>query len=79
MSAEHVPTLFRGLTPEDASAAAKAWARAEGLRVRTIATIRRRDDLPVWTPEGPAWEVTLVLDVPDGGPIPEPPTLWGAA
>lgn len=23
--------------------------------------------------------VTLVLDVPDGGPIPEPPTLWGAA
>jgi len=82
VSAEHVPVLFRGTTPEHASKQAKAWAKGKGFRVRTVATIKRRDDLPTWgADEDPytdlyPFEVTLVLDVPAGATLPEPPTLW---
>ena len=65
MTVEHVPTVFRGKTSQDAIDAAKAWAKAEGLRVRTIARVTRRIDIPEWTPEGPAWQVTLAVDVPE--------------
>ena len=47
--------------------------------VRTIASCRKRTDIPEWTPDGAAWEVTLVVLMPDAGILPEPPTLWGAA
>lgn len=85
MTAEHLPVLFRGRTPEEASEAAKVWARFEGLRVRTIATIRRREDMPSWASDDDPPEqlhpyvVTLVVDMPDSGELPEaePPTLWG--
>ena len=87
MTAEHLPTIFRGRTPDEASEAAKVWARFEGLRVRTIATIRRREDFPDWpSAEDPgaslhAYEVVLVVDMPDAGILPDPPTLtlWETA
>ena len=76
--------LFRGTTPEHAAEQAKAWARAEGMQVRTVASIRRRTDLPTWgadddpTIDMLAFEVTLaVAHLVE--PLPEPPTLWGAA
>ena len=71
MTTESVPTLFRAASAEDAATAAKAWARSEHLRVRTIASIRARGD--------GTWLVTLVLDLPDTGRLPDPPTLWGEA
>ena len=85
--AEHLPTIFRGRTPDEASEAAKVWARFEGLRVRTIATISRREDFPDWPsaddPHVPlhAYQVTLVVDMPDAGILPDPPTLtlWETA
>lgn len=61
---ERLPVLFRAQTAEEAIERAKAWARGEGARIRTVASCRRRDDLPVWTPEGPAWEVVIVVSLP---------------
>lgn len=52
--------IFRAPTAEDAQGLAKAWARAEGLRIRTVASVQRRPSLPAWQ-EGPAWCVTLVV------------------
>lgn len=89
--AEHLPVLFRGTTADDATTQAKEWARGEGLRVRTIATVKRRHDLPTWGADDDprvslfAFEVTLVVDtLPAELPLPtlpEAPTLplWGAA
>lgn len=73
---ERLPAVFRGRSADDAIQAAKAWARDEGLTLRTVASCRKRTDMPEWTPEGAAWEVTLVVNVPDGTTLPEPPTLW---
>jgi hypothetical protein len=70
---ERLPVLFRAVTPEAASEMAKAWARAEGLRIRTVASIRRRDDLPAWCADHDPYvtvypfEVTLVV----AGPVSE--------
>lgn len=65
---EHLPGIFRGATPDEASHAARAWARRSGLRVRTVATIRPTD-----IPD--AWAVTLVVDLPTSGVLPDPPDL----
>ena len=73
--AEHLPTIFRGRSPDEAIQHAKAWARAEGLTLRTVASCRKRTDMPEWTPEGAAWLVVLVVAVVAS----EPPTLWGEA
>lgn len=78
--AERLPVLFRDTTPEGAADQAKDWAHTEGLTLRTVASIRRRDDLPTWGADHDpyvtlwAFEVTLVVKVP-AGPLPEPPTL----
>lgn len=81
---ESLTVLFRGTTPEHAAEQAKAWARAEGMTIRTVARIARRHDLPTWGAEGDPtidlypFEVTLaVLALPV--PLPELPTLWSAA
>lgn len=88
--AEHVPVLFRDRTPQGAADQAKAWARGEGLRTRTVATIKRRDDLPTWGDDVDpyvtlvAFEVTLVVDTLPADlslpTLPEAPSLplWGA-
>lgn len=82
---EHLPLLFRDRTGEGAAAKARQWAKDEGLTVRTLARIVRRDDLPTWGAEDDpyvtewAWEVTLaVASVPEGielPTLPEAPTL----
>ena len=77
MSTEQLPVLFRGRSADEAIQHAKAWAHDEGLTLRTIASCRRRTDIPEWTPEGPAWEVDLVVLLRDATRLPEPPTLWG--
>lgn len=68
---EHLPVIFRAPTPQAAAAAAKAWARAEGIRIRTVASVRRRDDMETWwtglTPGAAPeqlipWQVTLAVD-----------------
>ena len=46
--AEHLPLLFRDRTAQGAADQAKAWCRSEGMRVRTLASIKQRDDLPTW-------------------------------
>jgi len=74
--AEHLPTIFRGRSPDEAIQHAKRWAKAEGLTLRTIASCRKRTDFPEWTTEGAAYEVTLVVVMPATGALPEPPTLW---
>lgn len=88
--AEHLPVLFRDTTPGGATDQAKAWAKAEGMRVRTIATVKRRDDLPGWGSDADpyithhAFEVTLVVDTLPADlalpTLPEAPSLplWGA-
>mgnify|MGYP007071612198 FL=1 len=89
--AEPLALLFRDRTPQGAATQAKAWAKAEGMRVRTLATIKQRDDLPTWGDDADpyvtlvAYEVVLVVDaLPDPLPtlptLPEAPTLplWGA-
>ena len=88
---EPLALLFRDRTPEGAADQAKAWARAEGLTVRTVARIKSRDDLPTWGADDDpyvtltAWEVTIVVaTLPDPLPtlptLPEAPSLplWGA-
>ena len=65
MTVEHVPGVWRGKTSQAAIDAAKEWAKAEGLRVRTIVRVTERIDIPEWTPEGKAWQVTLAVDVPE--------------
>lgn len=89
--AEHLPLLFRDRTAEGAAAKARQWAKDEGLTVRTLARIVRRDDLPAWGDDADptipiyAWDVTLVVrDLPEGlelPTLPEAPTLplWGVA
>lgn len=77
--------LFRDRDADGAVAQAKAWARPEGLTLRTIGRVQRRDDLPTWgADEDPtipvyAWEVTLVVAaVPEAvvlPTLPEAPTL----
>lgn len=71
MATEHIPVLFRAPTADAAREAAKAWARAEGIRVRTIARVDRREDMePWWTSLAPGvmpemlipWQVTLAVD-----------------
>ena len=71
MGTDHIPVLFRARTADAASAAAKAWARAEGIRVRTVARVERREDMEPWAadvPPGAApellipWQVTLAVD-----------------
>lgn len=71
MATEHIPVLFRAPTSDAASAAAKAWAKAEGIRVRTVARVERREDMePWWTSLAPGvmpemlipWQVTLAVD-----------------
>lgn len=81
---ESLTVLFRGTTPEHAAEQAKAWARAEGMTIRTVARIARRHDLPTWSTDDDPYtdaypfEVTLAVDaVPV--PMPDLPTLWGAA
>jgi hypothetical protein len=83
--AEPVIVLFRDRTADGAVAQPKAWARSEGLTLRTIGSVRRRDDMPAWgddtDPNIPvyAWDVTLVVrDQPEGlelPTLPEAPTL----
>lgn len=92
--AEQLPTIFRGATADDAIKAAKAWAKAEGLSLRTVASCRRRDDLEEWATDAVTlppdfrverlipFEVVLVVKDTDG-PLPTPPDLvttpiWGA-
>lgn len=89
--AEQLAVLFRDRTADGASEQAKAWARAEGLTVRTVARIRQRDDLPTWGADDDpcatlwAWEVTLaVVALPAEvalPTLPEAPSLplWGSA
>lgn len=60
VTTDRVPVVFRAHTAEEAQAIAKRWARDEGLRIRTIASVRRRPDMATWD-VGPAWEVTLVV------------------
>lgn len=68
---EHIPVLFRAPTADAAREAAKAWARAEGIRIRTVASVRRREDMQAWATEVPPgaspellipWQVTLAVD-----------------
>lgn len=87
---EHLPVLFRDRTAEGAAEQAKTWARGEGLRIRTVGRIDRRDDLPTWGDDADpyvtlhAWQVVLVVDaVPAELPLPTLPEapslpLWGA-
>ena len=84
MSAVRIPVLFRDTTPEGAADQAKGWARSEGLPLRTVASIKRRDDLPTWGADHDpyvtlhAFKVTLVVRE-TGAALPEPPTLWAGA
>lgn len=79
---ESLTVLFRGTTPEHAAENAKTWARAEGMTIRTVKSIRRRHDLPTWgKDEDPytdlfPFEVTLAVDALPV-PLPDLPTLWG--
>lgn len=83
--AEHLVVLFRDRDADGAVAQAKAWAKSEGLTLRTIGSVRRRDDMPAWgddtDPTIPvwAWDVTLaVASVPadlELPTLPEAPTL----
>lgn len=92
---ERIPAIFRGADADAATKAAKAWAKANGLSVRTIASCRRRDDLLPWVTDAVtlppdfrveqlvAWEVVLIVKRP-AGPLPTPPDLvtmpiWGQA
>lgn len=80
MSVERLPVLFRDTTPEGAAEQAKAWARTEGLTLRTVASIKRRDDLPTrgadHDPYVTLWAFEVVLVVRDtAGPLPQPPAL----
>lgn len=73
---DSLTVLFRGTTPEHAAEQAKVWARAEGMAVRTIKSIRRRTDLPTWSADDDPYtdlfpfEVSLAVDA-------LPDTLWG--
>lgn len=60
IAADRVSVVFRSTDSDGAVSLAKHWARGEGLRIRTIASVRRREDIPAWE-IGPAWEVTLVV------------------
>lgn len=79
---EPITVLFRGTTPEHAAEQAKQWAHDEGLRVRTVRRIKRRMDLPTWGADDDPYtdlypyEVSLAVDMPETGVLPEPPTLW---
>ena len=64
---EQIALVFRDPTAAGAIEQAKAWCRTEGLRVRTIVRVTERIDIPEWTPEGKAWQVTLAVDVPEVG------------
>ena len=59
-STDRMEVIFRAPTAEDAQGLAKAWARTEGLRIRTVASVKRREDMRTWD-VGPAWMVTLVV------------------
>jgi len=85
--AERLPIIVRGKDCDAAVAEAKAWAKGEGLTLRTVASCKPREDITSWVADGVtvppafreewqhAWEVVLVVaDVT--GPLPEPPTLW---
>lgn len=87
--AERLPVRFRATTAEGAIEAAKQWARANGMTLRTVASCRIAEDVEAWVDDAvtlppdfavvriPAWDVVLVVaDAPV--PLPEPPTLWGS-
>ena len=65
MSAEHLPVIFRGQSPDAAIQSAKAWGRAQSLSLRTIGSCRPRTDIEA-TDEGAAYTVVLVVNVPEG-------------
>lgn len=90
--AEPITLLFRDRTPEGAAEQAKAWVRSEGMRIRTLGRIDRRDDLPTWgAADDPyvtlhAWSVTVIVAelpamLPELPALPEAPTLprWSGA
>lgn len=60
MITDRVAVVFRAPDAEAATGLAKHWARNEGMRIRTVASCRRREDMRTWD-VGPAWEVTLVV------------------
>lgn len=59
-STDRVAVIFRAPDAEGATGLAKHWARGEGLRIRTVASCRRREDMRTWD-VGPVWEVVLVV------------------
>lgn len=90
--AEPLALLFRDRTPEGAAEQAKDWCREEGMRIRTLGRIDRRDDLPTWGADDDpyvtlyAWEVTVIVAelpavLPELPALPGAPTLplWGGA
>ncbi len=50
---ERIRVAFAASTPQEAATLAKAWARAEGMRVRTVCSIRQG--------EGQMWHVELAV------------------
>lgn len=84
MSEQRLPAIFRGTDAAHATVEARLWAAREGLRLRAIASVRLRGDMPPWADPAEGllhpFEVVLVVDLPETGEMPEPPpTLWGDA